>query len=130
MGLDMYAYAVEKGVVGDSEVDFKLSDDQYDQAQQFFYWRKHHDLHGWMEKLYRSKGGEADSFNCVNVEITAHDLDHLELDIKARKLPHTEGFFFGDFPPSEESDEQDMKFIKQARQLIADGKEVFYSSWW
>ena len=85
MGLDMYAYRVSKKN-RISEVDFKFDEND---AYQFHYWRKHHDLHGWMEKLYYRKGGEKESFNCVPVELTLEDLDNLEEDIKNRKLPHT-----------------------------------------
>jgi hypothetical protein len=31
------------------------------------YWRKHPDLHGWMEKLCRAKGGKFDDFNLAPV---------------------------------------------------------------
>ncbi len=34
---------------------------------QLYYWRKHPELHGWMEKLYRETGGAAQSFNCVRM---------------------------------------------------------------
>lgn len=126
MGLDMYAYRVSKKN-RISEVKFKFDEND---AYEFFYWRKHHDLHGWMEKLYYVKGGEKESFNCVPVELTLEDLDKLELDIRKRKLPYTEGFFFGKLPPDDDSDKNDMEFIKQARNYIKDGYAVYYYSWW
>ena|SRR5690554_4268140 len=91
-------------------------------------WRKHPNLHGWMEQLYRAKGGQDDTFNCVNVALTADDLDRLEADIRADALPFTEGFFFGTTRPDEI--ELDLDFIAKARAAIAEGKTVFYTSWW
>lgn len=124
MGLDMYACST--ATKPDSEVDFATPEDSIE----FDYWRKHHDLHGWMERLYRSKGGVADPFNCVNLQLTAEDLDALEQDIKNNALPATEGFFFGNNTPDEESNEYDLAFIARARQVLQDGNYVYYDSWW
>ena len=41
-------------------------------AIELHYWRKHPNLHGWMESLYYEKGGTADNFNCVNLQLTLH----------------------------------------------------------
>lgn len=126
MGLDMYGYRISKKN-RISEVEYKF---EKDDAYQFFYWRKHHDLHGWMEKLYYVKGGQENVFNCVPVELTLEDLANLQLDIQNKKLPHTEGFFFGNYPPDDESAENDFEFIKQARENINAGYAVYYDSWW
>jgi hypothetical protein len=66
----------------------------------------------------------------VPVRLNEVDLLALELDIKSRKLPDTTGFFFGDNPPDEDSDQQDLKFIVQCRDAIAEGNAVYYDSWW
>ena len=131
MGLDMYAWAVAKeDAISDFEIARK-DDDSGAKVEEFFYWRKHHDLHGWMENLYRAKGGTDESFNCCPVRLTLEDLDRLEKDITGYKLPHTEGFFFGDNPPDAESVERDLQFIKMARnQIVYLDKEVYYDSWW
>ena len=42
---------------------------------------KHPNLHGWMERLYRTRGGKEDKFNCVNIQLTADDLQKLKADI-------------------------------------------------
>jgi hypothetical protein len=129
MGLDMYAWRVK---AEDAIDDFTIAKDEEGQSkvEEMHYWRKHHNLHGWMERLYYAKGGEADSFNCVPVRLNEVDLLALELDIKSRKLPDTTGFFFGDNPPDEDSDQQDLKFIVQCRDAIAEGDAVYYDSWW
>lgn len=132
MGLDMYSYAVKESILSESdrnrEVDVKLGEDT--EKTEVHYWRKHHDLHGWMQNLYFSKGGEDENFNCNNVRLTLEDLDALEKDIRAFSLPNTTGFFFGNNPPDEESIVDDIEFIEKARNYINDGYAVFYDSWW
>ena len=71
MGLDMYAYVANK------------ADGNWDDHQEISYWRKHPNLHGWMEKLYAEKGGVCSTFNGVEVELTWDDVDRLEKDIKS-----------------------------------------------
>ena len=128
MGLDMFAWRVSKK---DANGDFEIAKDSDGyKSEELFYWRKHHDLHGWMENLYRVKGGTKESFNCVPVRLTLEDLRQLENDILFKKLPETTGFFFGDNPPDEESNSRDLEFIRKAREVIADGDEVYYDSWW
>lgn len=128
MGLDMYSYAIPEKDAGHNDTDVKIPESV--EREQIHYWRKHHDLHGWMENLYRQKGGNADSFNCTNVRLTEEDLDNLKKDIVEDKLPGTAGFFFGNNPPDEESMADDMVFIVKAREAIARGMAVFYDSWW
>jgi hypothetical protein len=61
--------------------------------------------------------------------LSSEDLDRLEADIKANRLPHTEGFFFGASDGSERDD--DLEFIENARRRVAaQHMTVFYSSWW
>lgn len=122
MGLDMYAFATDEAP--EREADFEASKD----SAQFFYWRKHPKLHGWMERLYRQKGGQDPDFNCVNLLLTSADLDQLETDILFNGLPVTTGFFFGESLAGE--NEGDLIFIHKARDLISEGNSVFYTSWW
>jgi hypothetical protein len=80
-----------------------------------------------MEKLYRTKGGMAEDFNVVGVELTSEDLDALERDLQEGKLPHTEGFFFGRSAPEDKT--WTIGFIALARDTIANGKHLYYTSW-
>lgn len=123
MGLDMYALKTKVSLV--SDVDFDIADDAVELIHR---WRKHPNLHGWMEKLYRQKSGANEDFNCVNVALTSEDLDSLEKDIHNGALPTTFGFFFGESDGTETED--DLLFISKARKAIQDGNRVFYSSWW
>ena len=121
MGLDMYAMTTAHEP--ETPVDFKPL-----HSVEIFYWRKHPNLHGWMQNLYYEKGGRSDSFNCVPVVLTLEDLDKLEADLKSGELPYTTGFFFGETRPDEL--EIDFQFIAKAREAIAEGLTVFYDSWW
>ena len=136
MGLDMYAYVAARAGQQDefyegSELDKESG--EYVNAKvtkpiEIAYWRKHPNLHGWMEQLYRERGGEGD-FNGDELELTWEDLEQLEKDIKQSHLPETSGFFFGD-PADDYYREQDLAFIKEARSQLFLGLRVFYNSSW
>lgn len=124
MGLDQYAYTFPTTNPDLPETDLALPEDVY----RIQYWRKHPNLEGWMAKLYREKGGKQQEFNCATVQLTSTDLDRLERDIYNGDLPHTEGFFFGKSHP--EDFESDKEFLQKAREAIAQGHVVVYTSWW
>ena len=129
MGLDMYAFRVQKeNAISETEVK-KDAEGSSLHEEEIYYWRKHHDLHGWMENLYNQKSG-TEVFNCEHVRLTSEDLDALENDVKNNKLPATIGFFFGNYPPDDDSKEGDLGFIEKARQVISEGDCVYYYSWW
>ena len=123
MGLDMYAFATKAKLK--NEVDFNETNLK---PEEIHYWRKHPNLHGWMQNLYDMKGGTSSDFNgdCVVLDIL--DLDNLEGDIKNGNLPDTSGFFFG--VSDDESIKEDLEFIKTAKRSISDGMTVYYTSWW
>jgi hypothetical protein len=123
MGLDMYAFSTK--AKPETEVDFSTKN--FD-VSELHYWRKHPNLHGWMQNLYDMKGGTSDSFNGDCVVLDSEDLDNLEQDIKDGNLPDTSGFFFGNTQGDE--DEDDLLFVKEAREAIANGNTVYYTSWW
>jgi hypothetical protein len=117
MGLDQYAYT------GTGE-----------ERKDVFYWRKHNRLQGWMEELYRRKGG-TEEFNCVDVELSLEDIDQLEATILNKNLPETQGFFFGSDSYSDYEGEygykdDDLSFIDKAKKLLNNNNKLYYSSWW
>lgn len=122
MGLDQYAnlYRAEDAVGVRVDIDAEM-------VAPLFVWRKHPNLHGWMEALYRAKGGTGE-FNCAGVRLDREDLDALEKAVNAGTLPKTTGFFFGVSQP--EHADEDREFLKLARAAIAQGYVVFYDSWW
>ena len=124
MGLDMYAYtaAIPK-------MDWASGN-----QRELAYWRKHPNLHGWMEQLWRSRNTDPSAdptFNGVELELTWEDIDRLEQDIKRGVVAQfgTTGFFFGN-ASDDYYYEQDMAFIKQARAELFSGLKVFYNSSW
>ena len=137
MGLDMHAYRMKftpSKVVDFSDEIFgkdDIGEINYENpivvAKEIAYWRKHPDLHGWMENLYREKGGREQSFNGDLVVLTLKDLDRLEEDILRKNLPKTTGFFFGE---SGEISLKDLEFVLEARKAIQEGDTVFYDSSW
>ena len=114
MGLDQYAYIRDKK---GNQIDLQ-------------YCRKHNALQGWMENLYRYKGGK-ESFNCVAIQLTSGDLDRLEEDVCLRQLPVTQGFFYGaDTSQDDYNFDRDLEFIAKAREKDKEGYRVYYSSSW
>jgi hypothetical protein len=124
MGLDQYAYIANK------------VNNETNSSTELAYWRKHPNLHGWMERLWNEKGcpgleaGFNDiMFNGIELELTFDDVVKLEEDIKNNKLPETTGFFFGN-----NSDEyykaQDLEFVYEAKSRLFLGQKVFYNSSW
>jgi len=124
MGLDMYAYTAAK-----AEADYETG------QREIAYWRKHPNLHGWMEQLWRYKmqaenrDPDQHTFNGIELELDWQDIDELEQDVNNNNLPQTQGFFFG----NEADDfykEQDLDFIRKARAELFLGLKVFYNSSW
>ena len=126
MGLDQFVYFVRKE---DAIDDFTYKDIVGKYTREDIYWRKNHDLQGWMENLYQEKGGTG-VFNCVNVRLTEEDVLRLKNDIINRKLPRTGGFFFGNCPYDDDQAEEDLKDVETMLSAIEDGFAIYYSSWW
>jgi hypothetical protein len=142
MGLDMYAYvASRKGQQDEfnqtAELDATTNEfvsETVTKPVELAYWRKHPNLHGWMEQLWESKGRPRQSvgwpiFNGIELELTWDDLDNLEHAIRHGKLPDTEGFFFGK-PSDNHYYEQDLAFVNNAKAEVFLGLKVFYNSSW
>ena len=136
MGLDMYAYAAtrtgaqaefDEGSKWDAEKD-EMINLNAPAPRELAYWRKHPNLHGWMHRLWESQGNTG-SFNGDELELTWADLDALEQAVTHKKLPNTNGFFFGN-DADELYREKDLEFIKNARTELFLGLKVFYNSSW
>ena len=140
MGLDQLAYSRPATATND------------DTDECLVQWRKHPNLQGWMERLWRKqKYGDAttpdpitgegysnetymnDPFNCEELELTADDIERLRLDIQNKTLNgghgDTTGFFFGD-SSDEYYRETDIDFCDKAKAALTKGcKVIYYSSW-
>ena len=137
MGLDMYAYVAARA--GQQAEFYEGSEWDPDHKEhrnpnvnkprELAYWRKHPNLHGWMEKLAESKNVPYGSFNGVELELTWADIDALEQAVTHGQLPTTGGFFFGK-DSDERYQESDLAFVKAARAELFLGLRVFYNSSW
>ena len=136
MGLDMYAYVAAKagaqaefseGASWDKEKGAMVNPNATE-PREIAYWRKHPNLHGWMQRLWESKGNSGE-FNGDELELTWEDLEQLEQAIRDKTLPPTGGFFFGR-DADDEYREQDLKFVREAKAEAFLGLKVFYNSSW
>ena len=148
MGLDQYAYVAARAGQQQEHYDSSTYNDQtnewtslVEKPRELAYWRKHPNLHGWMEQLWIDKGypgydqadpnpmNDGPMFNGIELELTAHDLDALERAVVHGRLPATQGFFFGN-NADQHYREQDLEFIRNARAEMFFGLKVFYNSSW
>lgn len=122
MGLDQWAVAYKNEkwtILGEEQnVEVRIAE-----------WRKHPNLHGFIENLFRERNPEfSEPFNCVNCELTAADITAIEEAVVNDTLPKTSGFFFGASTPEDKED--DLRFIRVARRYLLEGWNIYYSSWW
>lgn len=140
MGLDQYAYVAARAGQSDEFWDgaeFNKDSGEFEnpkmsQPREIAYWRKHPNLHGWMEQLWLKKHKPDSSkyqFNNVELELTWQDLEDLERAVRHGQLPDTSGFFFGN-KADDIYREQDLEFIRNARAELFVGLRVFYNSSW
>jgi len=143
MGLDMYAYVAQKaGQMNEHYENYNYNKDTstVTKPREIAYWRKHPNLHGWMEQLWKQKGRPGvdlqfyaeeygPDFNGIELELTWEDLEDLERAVTHKQLPATSGFFFGN-PSDEHYYEADLQFIKNAKAELFLGLKVFYNSSW
>ena len=150
MGLDQYAYVAAKSGQRDElyeGAEFNQDTREFEnktttKPREIMYWRKHPNLHGWMESLWKRKMHESNqempddrewgsSFNGIELELTFDDIIALEEDIKSGAMAkmNTRGFFFGE-PADDFYREQDLEFVKQAKAELFCGLKVFYNSSW
>jgi hypothetical protein len=126
----MYCYAVNPE---DYDAENNRTKETAANQEEFYYWRKFNNLHGWMQDLFYKKFPAATNidFNCEYLPLTEEDLSKLLEDAGAGALPAREGFFWG---AQNELDEEGKKnitsFVSQAREQLEAGKVVLYYSWW
>ena len=130
----MYAYVAAKaGEMNEYYDSYDLAESspllpKPPKPREIAYWRKHPNLHGWMHRLWESKGNSGD-FNGNELELTWEDIEQLELDVRSKNLPGTTGFFFGN-DADDHYREDDLKFIREAKAELFCGLKVFYNSSW
>ena len=127
MGLDMYAYRIEKSRArGVFSVDFSRISDEEKNKKLFHYWRKHWTLDRLMQILFKKKGGKG-TFNCQFLQLTELDLNYLERIIYSGKLKME---YAPDITYDKYIAQDDLDFIAEARRIIDSGDCVYYYNWW
>lgn len=131
MGLDQYFYLVP--------ADFDISKEE-PFPEEDFYFRKHADLHGKIEQLWRDAAPRKldESFNCIPFELTLPMLEELvsygmerlkkQLFSSDTYKPEYEGFFWGHSYPHDWTE-----FFTNALDMIdhiRKGGRVIYYAWW
>ena len=77
------------------------------------YWRKHANLHGYIVETF-AKGVD----ECQQIELSVDDLKKTIVDIQARKLPQTTGFFFGRSANDSDGEAEILKEIAEDVEII------------
>jgi hypothetical protein len=112
MGLDMYLTGRKFFWRNYDERDNERKEDGHiveSMDVRLGYWRKHPNLHGYMVKTF-GKGND----DCKEIELTAEDLRQTIGAVKAKSLPATSGFFFGESDGSDEEVNEDLKILGEA----------------
>ena len=139
MGLDQYAFSSHEPLreINDGEGRAML----VPEVETKFVWRKHAKLHEYMQRLYfqfgyreKSVRNDRDEFNCNPMSLDEDAVNGLEAAIKGNDLPTSlGGLFFGhEFQDESATDyrEQDLKFVRWARDELKSKKHVYYDCWW
>lgn len=150
MGLDMYAYTASRsGQYRDwwQDADLDPNTQKFENVKltrpvEIAYWRKHPNLHGWMEQLWQQRQDlveptdthmcpepHSNMFNGIELELTWQNIDQLEQCVLNNSLPHSQGFWVGGVK-CDYFREQDLEFVRQARTNLFLGLRVFYNSSW
>ena len=120
MGLDMYFISVPKG-----------EDPEASNARHTIkYFRKHSDLHGWLEERWLESHPEKNGFdfNCVFMQITPEILEGIKKLCTSPELREKYcGFFWG---ASEEDDWAETFSMCLSPEMYDKQTDVYYYSWW
>jgi len=153
MGLDMSLYSHQKPKVGENEIaaPFDLAGID-NELVEIGYWRKHSDLHRFIESLYREAGGTGD-FNGVRCLLSREHLEEILRRTREDAFePNEGGSFFGTsnysctrgvnlsveealkMPVAEDAwpdhHMETYEIIKIAIALQEDGHDIYYDSSW
>ena len=132
MGLDMYLKGKkflrtnwDKPKENQKEDGFPLKEKILDLG----YWRKHPNLHGYIVQNYAEDGQD----DCKEIPLNKKALEKINSAIKHKKLPETQGFFFGESDGTET--ERDLEIFQKAVEWMEGCREgecrdvVYQASW-
>jgi hypothetical protein len=120
MAIDLFAYLTPIRLR--RPVDFG----RVGKSVEFHRWHNRRDIHGWMNELYRSKGGLQKDWLPSQVELTFADLDRLAGDLPQMAILKLIGspdiVYTGD-------QFDDRLFLEKARAALRAGLSVYYDAW-
>lgn len=117
MGLDMYFHRTPKGELpGEAN------------SPVIAYFRKHSDLHGWLERQWRKENHDEGDFNCVYMKITSAILQRLKDYLTRPQKERYYGFFWGESDAAQW--EETRKLVPRLEEILNSGDQVYYYSWW
>lgn len=135
MGLDMYFYSAPGSMDAaaiEAACDGQWAEDGFEdgEIEEIGYFRKHADLHGKLEEIWRRShnGAEWDDFNDVYFEITPEILKELLDYGKTDPSGNYQGFFWGETNPGDWEE-----FREMAKAFAAEmerGRKVWYYPNW
>ena len=73
------------------------------------YWRKHPNLHGYIVETFADGLDE-----CQEIGLSEGNIIQIIGAVKARQLPHTVGFFFGESQGTDEEIQEDVSIFQSA----------------
>jgi len=123
MGLDMYFLKIARG--GKPDLD-------PDACTEIKYFRKHSDLHGWLQDQWlKAQAGETDpyDFNCLYFKVTRKTLNGMKKLCDSKRKKKYEGFFWGESTGEDWLETREL--CDEIQDLLNDGLyDVYYYSWW
>ena len=134
MGLDMYLHGSKfhTSHVADETAEQPYLDGKRVRTSivDLGYWRKHANLHGYIVETFANGIDE-----CQEIPLNEEQLEQIAKAIEERKLPHTEGFFFGksEWHEEEVSPSEDAKIFRDAKEFLRKRdwtRSVYYRASW
>lgn len=139
MGLDMSFYKAkpenivkrksktpEIGFVNNTPYD---SYDKFCNEYEIDYFRKHHRLNDWMERLYRIKGGTGE-FNGQSLQINQDDVHHLKAAIKHSNLEDLEELLMWQQTIDNRTKKEYNALCRKISKCLKEGWVVYYTCSW
>lgn len=125
MGLDMYLEG-QKFLAYIEEPDKQPIEDGYKVKERILelgYWRKHPNLHGYIVETFADGVDE-----CQAIDLTEKMLGQIIEAVKARELPTTTGFFFGESCGSPDEIQRDVEILEAARKWLSTKEDHIWKS--
>lgn len=114
MGLDMYLNGVKfHPSYGEHERELEDGFPVKETTLELGYWRKHPNLHGYIVNQYADGVDE-----CQRISLDTEALTDIASAIRENRLPHTEGFFFGDSEWHKDEVEANAQIFERAAEWL------------